>query len=139
MTFCFITDEFVLEVRSNERRNELIRFQPGVKTSSVHMTIHFGCISKRPDILMDMRMHFIAVSVDMIFYHLKWNFILVKMTNMKSIPVWVSFHLNSYEHKQRADWTPKWDFLLKWNLIPVWVPFASHVDVLLMTWSGFIF
>ena len=28
-----------------------------------------------------------------------WNFILVKMTNMSSIPFWVSFGLNSYEHK----------------------------------------
>ena len=39
-----------------------------------------------------------------------WNFISVKMTDMKSIPFWVSFHLNSCEHKKRADWTPKWDF-----------------------------
>ena len=59
-----------------------------------------------------------------------WNFILVKMTDMKSIPFWVSFHLNSCEHKQRPDWTPKWDFQPKWNLIPVWVHFASHVNVL---------
>ena len=28
-----------------------------------------------------------------------WNFISVKMTDMKSIPFWVSFHLNSCEHK----------------------------------------
>ena len=53
-----------------------------------------------------------------------WNFILDKMTDMKSIPFWVSFHLNSCEHKQRPDWTPKWDFQPKWNLIPVWVHFA---------------
>ena len=28
-----------------------------------------------------------------------WNFISVKMTDMKSIPFWVSFRLNSCEHK----------------------------------------
>ena len=65
-------------------------FQTGVKTSSVHMKFHFGCISKRPDILMDMCRHFISGSVYMIFYHPKWNFISVKMNNMKSIPA-VSF------------------------------------------------
>ena len=63
-----------------------LRFQIDVKTSSVHMKFHFGCISKRPDILMDMCRHFISGSVYMIFYHPKWNFISVKMTDMKSIP-----------------------------------------------------
>ena len=127
-----------------------LRFQTGVKTSSVHMKFHFGCISKRPDILMDICRHFISGSVYMIFYHMKrsfisvkmtdmksipalsfkrtcalnatsngsalihfvsgklcshenfmpvWNFISVKMTYMKSIPFWVSFHLNSCEPK----------------------------------------
>ena len=119
----------------------------GVKTSSFHMKFHFGCISKRPDILMDMCRHFISDSVYMIFFHKKWNFISVKipaltalsfkrtcalnttsnepaliyfvsgklrshenlmpvwnfisvkMTDMKSIPFWVSFRLNSCEHK----------------------------------------
>ena len=126
-----------------------LRFQTGVKTSSVHMKFHFGCISKRPDILMDTCRHFISDNVYMIFYHLKWNFMSVKMTDMKpisalsfkrtsalnpasnesaliyfvssklcshenlmpvwnfisvkmtdmiSIPFWVSFHLNSCEH-----------------------------------------
>ena len=56
------------------------------KTSSVHMTLHFGCISKQPNILMDMWMHFILGSVYMIFYHPKWNFMSVKVTDMKSIP-----------------------------------------------------
>ena len=36
-----------------------------------HMQIHFGCISKRPDNLMDMYRHFISGSAYMIFYHLK--------------------------------------------------------------------
>ena len=37
-----------------------------------------------------------------------WNFISVKMTDLKSMPFWVSFCLKSCEHKQWADWTPKW-------------------------------
>ena len=61
-------------------------FQTGVKTSSVHMPLHFGCISKRPNSVMDMCSHFILGSVSMIFYHPKWNFISVKMTHMKAIP-----------------------------------------------------
>ena len=56
-----------------------------MKTSSVHMKFHFGCISKPPDILMDMCRHFISGSVYMIFYHPKWNFISVKMADMKSM------------------------------------------------------
>ena len=63
-----------------------LRFQTGVKASSVHMKFHFDCILKQPDILMDMCRHFISGSVYMIFYHPKWNFISVKMTDMKSIP-----------------------------------------------------
>ena len=63
-----------------------LRFQTGVKTSSIHVKFHFGCISKRLDILMDMYRHFIWGSVYMIFYHPKWNFISVKMTDTKSIP-----------------------------------------------------
>ena len=127
-----------------------LRLQTSVKTSSVHMKFHFGCMSKRPNILMDMCRHFISDSVYMIFYHKKrnfisvkmmnmksitalsfkrtcalnatsnesvlihfvwgkfcshenlmpvWNFISIKMTDMKSIPFWVSFRLNSCEHK----------------------------------------
>ena len=61
-----------------------LRFQTGVKTSSVQMKFHFSCISKRPDILMDLCRHFISGSVG-IFYHPKWNFMSVKMTDVKSI------------------------------------------------------
>ena len=57
-----------------------------MKTSSVHMQFHFGYISKRPDNLMDMCRHFISGSVYVIFYHPKWNFVSVKMTDVKSIP-----------------------------------------------------
>ena len=44
-----------------------LRFQTSVKASSVHMKFHFGCISKRHDILMVMCRHFISGSVYMIF------------------------------------------------------------------------
>ena len=132
------------------------------------MKFHFGCISKKANILMDMCRHFISGSVYIIFYLPKWNFISVKMTDIKSMPAlcfkrtyvliatpnesaliyfvlgklcshenltpvwnfisvkmtdiksisfWVSFRLNSREHKKRVDWTPKWDFQPKWNLI----------------------
>ena len=50
-----------------------------------YTTFHFGCISKWPDILMDMCRHFISGSVFIIFYHPTWNFIYVKITDMKSI------------------------------------------------------
>ena len=46
----------------------------------------FGCTSKLPDILINMCRHSISGSVCMIFYHSKWNFISVKVTDMKSIP-----------------------------------------------------
>ena len=36
-----------------EMNSYWLRFYTGVKTSSVHMKFHFGCIWKRPDILMD--------------------------------------------------------------------------------------
>ena len=63
-----------------------------MKSSSVHMKFHFGCISKQPDILMDMCKHFISGFVYMISYHPKWSFISVKMTTLKSIPA-LSFKL----------------------------------------------
>ena len=63
-----------------------MRFQTSVKASSVHMKFRFGCISKRPHILMDMCRHFISGSVYIICYYPKWNFISVKMTDMKPIP-----------------------------------------------------
>ena len=61
---------------------------------------HFDCISKRPDILMDMCRHFISGSVYMILYHLKWNFISVEVTDRKSIyPHWVSkAHAHKTQH-----------------------------------------
>ena len=38
------------------------------ENKSVHMGFHFGFISKRPNILMDMRRHVMSGSVNMIFY-----------------------------------------------------------------------
>ena len=40
-----------------------LRFQTDVKTSSVHMKFHFGCISKRPNVLTDKCRHFISGSI----------------------------------------------------------------------------
>ena len=46
-----------------------LRLQTGMKTSSVHMKFCFGCVSKRPDILMDICRHFISANVYIIFYY----------------------------------------------------------------------
>ena len=59
-----------------------LRYQTSVKTNSIHITFHFGCISKQPNILMDMHRYLITGSVYMILYHPKWNFISVKMTQI---------------------------------------------------------
>ena len=109
-----------LRVSSHERRNELVTglsFQTGVKTSSVHMNFHFGCISKRP-ILMEMCRHIISGSVYMMFYHPKWNFISLKMTDMKSIPA-LSFKctcaLNATSNESVSG-----KLCSQENLMPVW-------------------
>ena len=122
-----------------------LRFQTDVKTSSVHMKFHFGCISKRLDILMDMCRQFIWGSVYMIFYHPKWNFISVKVTDVKSIPAlsfkrictlnatsnesvlihFVSGKLCSYENL-----IPVWNFIsvkmTDMRSIPFWVSFRLN-------------
>ena len=51
-----------------------LRFQTGVITSSVHMTFHFGWVSKRPDILMNICRYFISGSVYMIILSPKMKF-----------------------------------------------------------------
>ena len=114
-----------LRVRSHERRNELtgLRFQTGVKTSSVQMKFHFGCISKRPDILMGMCRHFISGSVYMTLYHPKWNFISVKVTDMKSIPA-LSFKrtcaLNATSNESALIHFVSGKLCSHENLMPVW-------------------
>ena len=56
-----------------------------------------------------------------------WN--LVAMTDMKSTPFWVSFGLNS----QIKSWlNTEVRFSTKWNLIAVWIHFASHVNLVLI-------
>ena len=71
-------------------RGEIISYQFDISNRREnkvwnYTTFHFGCISKWPDILMDMCRHFISGSVFIIFYHPTWNFIYVKITDMKSI------------------------------------------------------
>ena len=100
-----------------------LRFQTGLKKSSVYMKFRFGCISKRPDILMDMCRHFISGSVYIIFYYSKWNFIFVKMTGVKSIPAL------SYKHTAGLNTTSNESVFIHFvsgklwsheNLMPVW-------------------
>ena len=112
------------------------------------MKFHFGSISKRPDILMDMCRHFISGSVYMIFYQPKWNFISVKLSDMKSIPplsfkrtcalkehaaslcLFISFRVN-YVHMKitcrfKISFWSKW---LIWNPYHLEFPFTSiHVN-----------
>ena len=111
---------FTWEAKWNHTR---LRFQTGVKTSSVHMKFHFGCISKRPDILLDMCRHFISGSVYMIFYHPKWNFIFVKMSDMKSTPA-LSFKrtcaLNATSNESALIHFVSGKLCSHENLMPIW-------------------
>ena len=72
-----------------------LKFQTSMKTSSVHMKFHFGCISKWPNILMDMFKHFISGNVYLIFYQPKWNLISVKMTDIE-IHTRTEFHTHMH-------------------------------------------
>ena len=75
---------------SNRRENKVWNYT----------TFHFGCISKWPDILMDMCRHFISGSVFIIFYHPTWNFIYVKITDMKSI-IAIDIHEKLWQRRRR--------------------------------------
>ena len=116
-----------------------LRFQIGVKTNLVHMQFHFGCISKRPDNLMDNK-HVISGSVYMIFYQPKWNFISVKMTDMKSIAAFgfkgtcasngtsnesAFIHFVSHKLYSHENLVPVWNFIsvkmTDMKSIPSWV------------------
>ena len=135
-----------LWVRSHERRNELTPvwdFKPAWK--QVLFKFHFGSISKRPNILMDMCRHFFSGGVYMIFHHPKWNFILVKMTDMKSIPS-LSFnrtcaliatsnesaliHFVSGKLCSHENLMPVWNFIsvkmTDMKSIPFWVSFRLN-------------
>ena len=87
------------------------------------MKFRFGWISKRPDILMDMCRHFISGSVYMIFYYPKWNFISVKMTDMKPIPA-LSFKrtcaLNATSNESALIHFVSGKLCSHENLMPVW-------------------
>ena len=114
-------------------------FQTGVKTSSVHMNFHFGCISKWLDILMDMCGHFISGGVYMIFYHPKWKFISIKMTYMKSITALIfkrTCALNAASSESVLIHFVSDKLCSHKNLMPVWnfisvkmTDMKSHIDL----------
>ena len=114
---------FAFRVEYVYTRGKINSFQTGVKVSSVHIKFPFGCISKQPNILMDMCRHFISSSVYMIFYHPKWNFISVKMTDMKSIPA-LSFKrtcaLNATSNESALIHFVSGKLCSHENLMPVW-------------------
>ena len=107
----------------------------------VSFRMHF----KWPNILMDMCRHFISGSVYMIFYHPKWNFISVKVTDMKSIPA-LSFkrtcalnaisnefaliHFFSGKLCSHENLMPVWNFIsvkmTDMKSIPFWVSFCLN-------------
>ena len=96
-----------------------------MKTSSVNMKFHFGCISKRPNILMDMCRHSISVSFYMIFYHTIWN-LCFKMTNMKSIPALSNMHicaLSATSNKSALIHFVPGKLFSFWSKWPIWSPY----------------
>ena len=118
-----------------------LRFQTGVKTSYVHMKFRFSWISKQPDILIDMCMHFISGSVYIIFYHPKWNFISFKLTDMKSIPAMTFkrtcalnatsnesalIHFISGKLCSHENLMPVWVKIIDMKFIPLWVLFRLN-------------
>ena len=113
--------------------------------SSVHIKFRFGCISKRCNILMDMGRHFISGSVYIIFYQLKWNFIPIKMTDMKSIAAIIFkrtcalnttsnesafIHFASGKLCSHENLVPVWNFILvkmaDMKSIPFWLSFCLN-------------
>ena len=76
---CFVKG---LRLRSHERWNEL---KPVWDFRLVWKQVLFRCISKRPNILIDVRRYFISGSVYVIFCHQKWNSVTFKMTDKKSM------------------------------------------------------
>ena len=93
------------------------------KTGSVHMQFHLGCISKQPDSLMGICRHFISGGVYMIFYHPKWNFFSVKMTDMKSIPASIfkrKCTLNATSRKSALIYFVLGKLCSHENITPVW-------------------
>ena len=102
------------------------------------MQFHFGCISKRPNSLIDMCRHSISGSVYMIFYHPRWNFISVKMTDMKFIPA-LSFKrtraLNATSNESALIHFVSGKLCSHENLMPVW----NFISVKLTIWNPYRF
>ena len=89
------------------------------------MKFHFGCISKRPNILMDMCRHSISISVYMIFYHTIWT-LCFKMTNMKSIPALSNMHictLSATSNKSALIHSVPGKLFSFWSKWPIWNPY----------------
>ena len=81
-----------------------------------------------PNILMHMCRQYILGGVYMIFYHPKWNFISVKMTDMKSIPA-LSFKracaLNATTNESALIHFVSGKLCSHENLMPIWNSFWS--------------
>ena len=78
-----------LRVRSHKRRNELISvwdFKPAWKQVLFTWSFNSAGSQNDPIFWWICIRNFISGSVYMMFYYQKWNFISVKMTDMKSIP-----------------------------------------------------
>ena len=87
------------------------------------MQFHLGCISKQPDSLMGICRHLISGGVYMIFYHPKWNFFSVKMTDMKSIPASIfkrKCTLNATSRKSALIYFVLGKLCSHENITPVW-------------------
>ena len=100
-----------------------LRFQTSGKTSSVLMKSHLGCLSKRPNIVMEISRHFISDNVYFIFYHPKWNFIFFKMSDMKSIaPQSFKYTCILNQTSNQSPLIPFVSGKLCWheNLMPIW-------------------
>ena len=82
--------------------------------------------------------HFISGSVYMIFYHPKWNFISLKMTDMKSIAA-LSFKrtcaLNAISNESALIHFVSGKLCSHENLMPVW----NFISVKLTIWNPYRF
>ena len=115
-------------------------FQTSVKTSSVHMQFHLGCILKRPDIFIDICRHFISGSVYIIITRREISF-LSKRPIWNPYLRWVSnaYALNATPNESalihfvlgklcsHENLMPVWDFIsvkmIDIESIPFWVSF----------------
>ena len=109
----------------NSYRFEILnRLEKKFCSHAISFRLHFKPISKaRSDSLMDICRHFILGGVYMIFYHPKWNFFSVKMTDMKSIPA-SSFKrkcaLNATSRKSGLIYFVSGKLCSHENITPVW-------------------